>query len=97
MDDGGRTGDPFDPTAPKTRVDVSVNADLVRLARTHTADLSATVETLLAAWARREQSRADDDPESRRRVVEAWNTFDERHGRFADEWNRDFMPGAVRR
>ncbi|WP_188262708.1 hypothetical protein [Azospirillum tabaci] len=21
-----------------------------------------------------------------------WNAFDEKHGRFVDEWNRDFMP-----
>lgn len=27
-----------------------------------------------------------------RQVVAAWNDFDKRHGRFADDWNGDFVP-----
>ncbi|AWB06345.1 hypothetical protein A6A40_14600 [Azospirillum humicireducens] len=35
--------------------------------------------------------RHEDDQEHWRKVAAAWNSFDEKHGCFADEWNREFM------
>lgn len=91
MDDA-RTGGPgYDESAPKERVGIDVNEDLLRLARSRTDDLSRTIEGLLADWARRGVP-GPDDAEHRRRVVESWNAFDEKHGRFAEEWATAFMP-----
>ncbi|CBS85457.1 type II toxin-antitoxin system CcdA family antitoxin [Azospirillum lipoferum] len=82
----------YDAQASKQRVDITLNEDLLRLAQGYTDNLSGTIETLLAAWMQDERRKRDDDPAHRRKVVAAWNAFDEKHGRFADEWNRDFMP-----
>ncbi|WP_146210719.1 hypothetical protein [Azospirillum sp. TSO35-2] len=38
-----------------------------------------------------------DEHDHRRKVVTAWNEFDERYGRFADDWNHDFTPDGERR
>ncbi|MBP2306002.1 type II toxin-antitoxin system CcdA family antitoxin [Azospirillum melinis] len=45
-----------------------------------------------AVEVRDERRRHEDDQEHRRKVAAAWNSFDEKQGCFADEWNRDFMP-----
>lgn len=82
----------YDVGAPKKRVNVTLNEDLVRVAQAYTNNLSGTIETLLAAWAQTERRKREDDEEHRRKVAAAWNAFDERCGRFADEWSRDFMP-----
>lgn len=34
----------------------------------------------------------EDDREHRRKLAAAWTEFHEKHGRFADDWNGDFMP-----
>lgn len=85
----------YDLDATKKRVNITVNEDLLRVAQTYTDNLSGTIEALLAAWMQGERQKREQDAEHRRKVVEAWNEFDERCGRFADEWNRDFMPDDV--
>ena len=40
--------DVYDPDAPKARIDLTPNEDLVRAVREHTDNLSDYVETLLA-------------------------------------------------
>ncbi|WP_372398170.1 type II toxin-antitoxin system CcdA family antitoxin [Azospirillum sp. HJ39] len=87
-----RTEAGYDVGASKKRVNLTLNEDLVRVAQGYTDNLSGTIETLLATWAQTERRKREDDQEHRRKVAAAWNAFDERHGRFADEWNRDFMP-----
>lgn len=82
----------YDVEASKKRIDITVNEDLVRIARTYTDNLSGTIEALLAEWAQAERRKRDEDHEHRRKVVESWNEFDERHGRFADDWNGAFLP-----
>lgn len=87
---GARLG--YDPDAAKRRVNLTLNADLLRVAQCYTDNLSGTIETLLASWMQAERSRQEADQEHRRKVIAAWNDFDARHGRFADDWNSDFMP-----
>jgi antitoxin CcdA len=82
----------YDAKASKRRVDITLNEDLLRLAEGYTDNLSDTIESLLAAWMQDERRKSDNDLEHRRKVAAAWNAFDEKHGRFADEWNSDFMP-----
>lgn len=82
----------YDTEAPKKRVNITVNEDLVRAAQAYTDNLSGTIELLLASWMQAERRKREDDLEHRKKVVAAWNAFDEKHGCFADEWNRDFMP-----
>lgn len=82
----------YDTKASKRRINITVNEDLVRVAQSYTDNLSGTIETLLADWTQQERCRRDGDLEHRRKVVAAWNAFDEKHGRFADEWTADFMP-----
>ncbi|WP_376958077.1 type II toxin-antitoxin system CcdA family antitoxin [Azospirillum sp. A26] len=82
----------YDANASKRRVDITLNEDLLRLAEGYTDNLSDTIESLLAAWMQDERQKSDNDLEHRRKVAAAWNAFDEKHGRFADEWNSDFMP-----
>ena len=82
----------YDVDASKKRINITVNEDLVRIAQTYTDNLSGTIEALLAAWMQEERRKREEDREHAKRVVAAWNAFDEKHGRFADEWNADFMP-----
>ena len=87
-----RTGAGYDTEASKKRINITVNEDLVRVAQGYTDNLSGTIEALLAAWTQEERRKQDEDREHRKKVIAAWNAFDEKHGRFADEWNADFMP-----
>lgn len=82
----------YDVDASKKRINITVNEDLVRVAQTYTDNLSGTIEALLAAWTQTERRKREEDREHRKKVVAAWNAFDEKHGRFANEWNQDFMP-----
>lgn len=82
----------YDYGAPKRRVNITLNEDLVRVAQSYTDNLSGTIEQLLATWAREEGRKRDDDREHHRKVAAAWNDFDAKHGRFAEEWTQDFLP-----
>jgi Post-segregation antitoxin (ccd killing mechanism protein) encoded by the F plasmid len=87
-----RTGAGYDIGASKKRINITVNEDLLHVAQSYTDNLSGTIESLLAAWMQEQRQKRDDDLEHRKKVVAAWNDFDERCGRFADDWNRDFLP-----
>jgi antitoxin CcdA len=87
----------YDVDASKRRVNITINEDLVRAAQAHTENLSGTIEALLADWLQAERRRRAEDQEHRKKVAAAWNDFDARHGRFADEWNQDFMPDGESR
>ena len=92
-----RTEAGYDVAASKKRINITVNEDLLQVAQAYTDNLSGTLEALLAAWMQAERRKRENDREHRARVVAAWNEFDEKHGRFADEWNRDFMPRVEER
>ena len=76
----------YDPNAPKCSVEMTLNEDLVRQARTWAPDLSAQVERLLAVYVAQceqhqssREARLDD-------AISAWNAFDADHGAFADDY-----------
>ncbi|MBO1077063.1 type II toxin-antitoxin system CcdA family antitoxin [Roseomonas marmotae] len=78
---------PYDANAPKRRVNMTLNVDLVDQARVLTDNLSDTVEHLLAQFvaeagaAQREKERRIDQH------IEASNLFVARHGTLADEFS----------
>ncbi|WP_448191770.1 type II toxin-antitoxin system CcdA family antitoxin [Azospirillum sp. sgz301742] len=92
MNHAQRTEAGYDVEASKKRINITVNEDLLHVAQAYTDNLSGTIEALLAAWMQTERRKRENDRKHRKKVVAAWNEFDEKHGRFADEWNRDFMP-----
>lgn len=75
----------FDQSAPKRSVNMTLNEDLVRIARRHTRNLSAEVEQLLAAWLAREQGKLDAEQKKLDAAMDEWNAFYDRHGSFADD------------
>jgi antitoxin CcdA len=86
------SGQIYDATAPKSRINMTLNEDLVRVARSYTDNLSDYVEKLLASAIVAEQKRRESDNEHWRRVCTSWNEFREKHGAIADEYNGDYMP-----
>lgn len=92
MNHARRSETGYDADAPKTRVNITVNEELVRTAQAYTDNLSGTIESLLATRMQEQRRKQDDDRTHREKVVAAWNAFDETHGRFADEWNHAFTP-----
>lgn len=84
--------DGYDTTAAKRHVNVTLNEDLVRIAQTYTDNLSGTIETLLADWARAEREKKEKDREHWEKVAASWSAFDEKHGSFAHEWSQHFWP-----
>lgn len=77
----------YDTRAPKRSVNLSLNEDLVARARRLTDNLSAEVESLLAAFVERQVGRRREEMEALRRTAEDWNDFAEAHGSFADEFS----------
>ncbi|MBS0229734.1 MAG: type II toxin-antitoxin system CcdA family antitoxin [Proteobacteria bacterium] len=77
----------FDAIAPKRPVNLSLNAALVEQARALTGNLSAEVESLLAAFVQQRLRERDAQAERLRRSATAWNTYTDRHGSFADEFS----------
>lgn len=73
------------PASKKRPVNLLLNEDTVRRARSLTDNLSATVDALLADYvasqdaALRARQQRDDS------VAEVWNRFHDAHGSFADE------------
>ena len=76
----------YDRNAPKQRVNMTLNEDLVRRARGLTGNLSETVEGLLAALLLEAEAR---DAERQRQIdahIAASDAFVARHGALADEF-----------
>ena len=75
----------FNANAPKRSVNMSLNEDLVRIARKHTVSLSAEVERLLASWLAQVESKTAAEQKRLDAALDRWNAFYERYGSFADE------------
>ena len=76
----------YDAHAPKRPVNLSLNEDLVRQARTFTGNLSEQVEKLLAEYVAEEQKRVDERERRLDDAIAALNEFDAKYGSFADEY-----------
>lgn len=76
----------YDSHAPKRPVNLSLNEDLVRQARTFTGNLSEQVEKLLAEYVTEEQKRLDERERRLDDAITALNEFDATYGSFADEY-----------
>jgi len=76
----------YDQQAPKRPVNLSLNEDLVRQARTFTDNLSEQVEKLLADYVIEEQKRVDEREKQLDAAIAAWNEFDAKYGSFADDY-----------
>lgn len=59
---------------------MSLNDDLVRQARLHTRNLSATIEELLGDFVEREHARRRDDDVVVDRVMNGFGVFHREHG-----------------
>lgn len=86
MSANARERSPFDRTAPRRAVNLSLNEDLVSRAKMMTRNLSATVEDLLAGFIQREQARRREDDAALEQVLDALNEVHEKHGFLSDEF-----------
>jgi antitoxin CcdA len=82
----------YDTDAPKARIDMTLNEDLVRVVREHTNNLSDYVEKLLASAVTEERRKKAEDERHWKDVCASWNEFHEKHGNFADEHNGHLLP-----
>jgi antitoxin CcdA len=71
----------------KRPVNLTLNEDLVQQARQLTNNLSGIVEALLTEFVEREHLRRREHSERVATTVALWNTFEERHGAFADDYS----------
>ena len=71
----------------KRAFNLLLNEKIVREAREHTGNLSATVEALLIEFVTRQEDVKLSKQQLGAAVAEAWNQFNEVQGSFADEWN----------
>ncbi|MGH8291060.1 MAG: type II toxin-antitoxin system CcdA family antitoxin [Steroidobacteraceae bacterium] len=76
---------PYDLSAPKRPVNLTLNEDLVTHARKCTDNLSGLVESLLADFIGRERQRRAAEVKLAQATCAMWNRFDEKFGSFADE------------
>ena len=72
----------YDTTASKKSANLSINSDLLQKAKTLDINLSATLETALAAEVKRR--RAERWLEENKASLDAYNNFVEKHGVFSD-------------
>lgn len=71
----------------KRPVNLFLSEDLVAQARTLTDNLSAEVESLLAAFVQQQRELRDSQADRLRRSALAWNHYAEKRGSFADEFS----------
>ncbi|WP_063833934.1 type II toxin-antitoxin system CcdA family antitoxin [Skermanella stibiiresistens] len=86
------TGHVYDASAPKQRINMTLNEDLVRVARDYTDNLSDYVEKLLASAIEMERRSKLADQEHWDRVCASWTEFHEKHGCVADDHIGDYLP-----
>lgn len=77
----------FDRSAPKRPVNMSLNEDLVRRTRELTANLSETVEALLAEYLEHRELEACRRERQIAEHIAASNAFTSAHGTLADEFS----------
>ena len=75
----------YDPRARKRPVNLSLNEDLVRVARMATGNLSERVEQLLTEFVLAEQIRQEEASKALAGAIDAWNAFGDDIGSFADQ------------
>lgn len=75
----------YDRSAPKQRVNMTLNEDLVRQARDLTPNLSETVEGLLAAFIADAEARNQTLQRQIEAHIAASDAFIARHGSLADD------------
>jgi antitoxin CcdA len=72
--------------AAKSRVNMTLDADVVRRARRLTGNLSDTVETLLAGFVAREEARVAAEAQNSAFTASAFAAVDARHGSLSDDF-----------
>jgi len=77
--------DPMPSLPAKRPVNLLLSDSNVIQARRYTANLSATVDGLLAEFVARERQLRQDQQQHYAEVSGAWNRFEETQGSFADE------------
>jgi post-segregation antitoxin (ccd killing protein) len=76
---------PYDVSARKRPVNLTLNEDLVAQARSMTGNLSGVIELLLAGFVEEEKQKRAAEERLVQATVGLWNRFAEEHGSFADE------------
>lgn len=71
--------------ARKRAVNLTLNEDLVSQAKSMTNNLSGVVEQLLADYVLKQNSARQEKLHNADTAAQAWNTFNEQSGSFADE------------
>ena len=71
--------------ARKRPVNLTLNEDLVSQAKEMTTNLSGVVEQLLADYVMKQNNARQEKAHNADAAAQAWNTFNERSGSFADE------------
>src|SRR4030065_47291 len=71
--------------ARKRPVNLTLNEDLVSQAKGMTPNLSGVVEQLLADYVMKQNNARQEKSYNADAAAQAWNTFNERFGSFADE------------
>lgn len=71
--------------ARKRPVNLTLNEELVAQAKGMTNNLSGVVEQLLADYVQKQHHARQEKSRQAERAVQAWNTFNESSGSFADE------------
>jgi post-segregation antitoxin (ccd killing protein) len=75
----------YNLNARKRPVNLTLNADLVQLAKHMTDNLSSVVESLLAEFVAQEQAQRTAKASALDATMAAWNQFNAKSGSFADE------------
>ena len=73
--------------ARKRPVNLTLNEDLVAQAKGMTNNLSGVVEQLLADYVQKQHGARQEKAHQAERAAQAWNSFNERSGSFADEYS----------
>ena len=71
--------------ARKRPVNLTLNEELVAQAKGMTSNLSGVVEQLLADYVMKQNNARQEKLRNAEVAAQAWNTFNERSGSFADE------------
>lgn len=69
----------------KRAVNLTLNEDLVSQAKGMTSNLSSVVEQLLADYVLKQNNARQEKLRNAAAAAQAWNTFNEQSGSFADE------------
>jgi len=78
----------YDRNAPKRPVNVSLNEDLVRQAKTYTKNFSGTVEDLLQGFVEKEAARRKEEDAAIDELIDTMNAFHLEHGLLSDEFEQ---------